>query len=175
MDLHSQVQIKWECWQVQSSVTKGFTWSYGIDYKKIFAPVSKLNKIHDLSSLAVNQDLPLHQLDIKNVFHSSDLEEEVYMEIPLGLETETNINKFYKLKKNHLWYQAISSSLVWSFYQAHKRFRYSWCRSNHPICKTHTWGKNYHYHHLYRWHNPDQRPWARNRQTQEFSWPWFWN
>ena len=58
-----------------------------------------MNKIHDLSSLAVNQDLPLHQLDIKNVFHSSDLEEEVYMEIPLGLETETNINKFYKLKK----------------------------------------------------------------------------
>ncbi|RVX15531.1 Retrovirus-related Pol polyprotein from transposon RE1 [Vitis vinifera] len=58
----------------------------GIDYQETFAPVAKLNTIRILVSLAVNQDLCLQQLDIKNVFLNGDLEEEVYMEIPPGFE-----------------------------------------------------------------------------------------
>lgn len=47
---------------------KGFTQSYGIDYETMFAHVAKLNSIHVLLSLAVNLDLPLHQLDVKSTF-----------------------------------------------------------------------------------------------------------
>jgi len=81
-------------------VAKGFTQSYGIDYQETFAPVAKLNTIRVLLSLAANQSWPLHQPDIKNAFLNGDLEEEVYMEIPLGLETSSNVNRVSRLKKS---------------------------------------------------------------------------
>ncbi|RVW88793.1 Retrovirus-related Pol polyprotein from transposon RE2 [Vitis vinifera] len=49
--------------------------------EKIASGFAKLNTIRVLLSLVVNQDWPLHQLDIKNAFLSGDLEEEVYMAI----------------------------------------------------------------------------------------------
>lgn len=64
-------------------MTKGYTQTYGVDYQEIFSPVAKLNIVRVLLSLAANLDWPLHQFDIKNVFLHSDLEEEVYVDIPL--------------------------------------------------------------------------------------------
>ncbi|XP_039047068.1 uncharacterized mitochondrial protein AtMg00820-like [Hibiscus syriacus] len=49
-------------------VTKGFTYTYGVDYQETFAPVSKLNTIRVILSLVVNKDWILHQLDIKMYF-----------------------------------------------------------------------------------------------------------
>ena len=81
-------------------VAKGFTQSYGIDYEETFAPVAKLNTIQVLPSLAANLDWPLHQPDVKNAFLNGDLAEEVYMEIPLGFETQTTRNKVCKLRRS---------------------------------------------------------------------------
>ena len=81
-------------------VAKGFTQTYGIDYQKTFAPAAKINTIWVLLSLATNLDWPFHQLDVKNAFLNSDLEDEVYMEIPPGFETISDVNKVYKLQKS---------------------------------------------------------------------------
>ncbi|RVW44659.1 Retrovirus-related Pol polyprotein from transposon RE1 [Vitis vinifera] len=81
-------------------VARGFTQSYGIDYQETFAPVTKLNTIRILLSLAVNQDWCLQQLDIKNAFLNGDLEEEVYMEIPPGFEESMAKNQVCKLQKS---------------------------------------------------------------------------
>jgi Reverse transcriptase (RNA-dependent DNA polymerase) len=64
-------------------VTKGFTQTYGIDFQKTFSPVSKLNTIRVLLSLAANLDWPLHQFDVKNAFLHGNLKEE-YMDTPPG-------------------------------------------------------------------------------------------
>ena len=49
-----------------------------------FSPVAKLNTIRVLLFLVVNLDWSLLQIDVKNVFLHSDLEEEIYMDIPHG-------------------------------------------------------------------------------------------
>lgn len=73
-------------------VATRFTQAYGIDYQETFALVAKLNTIRVLLSLAFNLDWSLYQLDVKNAFLNSDLEEEVYMDIPPGVESPATIN-----------------------------------------------------------------------------------
>jgi hypothetical protein len=114
-------------------VAKGFTQSYGIDYHETFAPVAKHNTIRILLSLAANQDWPLHQLDIKNAFLNGDLEEEVYMEIPPGLEISSNYNKVCKLKKSlyglkqspRAWFDRFTKTIVQN--------GYSQCQADHTL------------------------------------------
>ena len=79
-------------------VAKGLTRSYEIDYQEKFAPTTKLNIVRVLPSLVVNQDWPLHQLDVKNAFLNGDLEE-VYMEVPSGLENSSDSQMVCKLRK----------------------------------------------------------------------------
>ena len=52
-----------------------------------------------LLSIAANLDWPLQQLDIKNAFLNSDLEEEVYMDTPPRFEEKFG-SKMCKLKKS---------------------------------------------------------------------------
>jgi Reverse transcriptase (RNA-dependent DNA polymerase) len=49
-------------------VAKGYTQTYGIDYYETFAPVTKMNTIKILLSIAVNNGWNLYQMDVKNVF-----------------------------------------------------------------------------------------------------------
>ena len=54
-------------------VAKGYTQIYGIDYTKTFAPMTKINTVRVLLSLAANLDWPLQQFDVKNVFLHGEL------------------------------------------------------------------------------------------------------
>ncbi|BBN67415.1 transposable element gene [Prunus dulcis] len=54
-------------------VAKGFTHTYGVDYPDTFAPVAKMNTVKVCC-----------QFDVKNAFLHGELEEEVYMSLPLG-------------------------------------------------------------------------------------------
>lgn len=64
-------------------VVKGYAQIYGVDYSDTFSLVHKLTSVC-LIFLAVSQDWPLHQLDIKDTFLHGDLHEEVYMEQQTG-------------------------------------------------------------------------------------------
>ena len=68
-------------------MAKGYTQTHGIDYQETFSPVVKLNTVRVLLSLTANLDWPLHQFDVKNAFLHGDLEEEVYIDMPLGFKT----------------------------------------------------------------------------------------
>ncbi|CAN0870173.1 Retrovirus-related Pol polyprotein from transposon TNT 1-94 [Linum grandiflorum] len=105
-------------------VARGFTQSYGVDYEETFAPVAKLKTIRILLSLAVNQDWPLYQMDIKNAFLNGHLTEEVYMEIPEGVQHNHSRNSVCKLEKSlyglkqspRAWFERFSNTVKSSGY-----------------------------------------------------------
>lgn len=95
--------------------------------------MAKLNTVRVLFSLAINQDWPLYQLDVKNTFLNGDLEEEVYMSIPQGLENKSNNMLLCKLKKSlyglkqspRVWFDRFTRTIIANEYQQ--------CQTDHTL------------------------------------------
>ncbi len=69
-------------------VARGFIQTFGIDYNETFALVAKFVSICCILALAANEDMEIHQMDVKTAFLNGDLEEEIYMEQPKGFTHE---------------------------------------------------------------------------------------
>ncbi|UYV67916.1 hypothetical protein LAZ67_5002493 [Cordylochernes scorpioides] len=67
-------------------VAKGFSQRRGIDYKETFAPVVRYDSVRVLLALATVMDMEIMQFDIKTAFLNGDLDEDIYMQIPEGIE-----------------------------------------------------------------------------------------
>jgi len=80
-------------------VAKGYKQREGIDYGEVFAPVARLETIRLMISLAAQHRWKIYQLDVKSAFLNGFLEEEIYVEQPLGYIEAENDGKVYKLKK----------------------------------------------------------------------------
>ena len=67
-------------------VAQGFTQVKGLNYDQTFIPVVKLSTFCAILTIAVQQNLTIHQMDIKAAYLNGKLKEEIYMEAPPGLE-----------------------------------------------------------------------------------------
>ena len=100
-------------------VARGYTQVYGEDYLDTFAPVAKLHTIRIILSLAVNLEWDLWQMDVKNAFLQGELDDEVYMRPPPGLENLVKPGNVLRLKKAiyglkqspRAWYHKLSTTL----------------------------------------------------------------
>jgi len=106
-------------------VAKGYKQKLGIDYFEVFAPVARLDTIRMLISLSAQNNWKNHQMDVKFAFLNGTLEEEVYVEQPVGYEVEGKEDKVYILKKAlyglkqapMAWYKKIDSYFVHNGFQ----------------------------------------------------------
>ena len=80
-------------------VAKGYTQTEGIDYGETFATVAKFNTVRVFIALQAKCRWDILQFDVKNAFLHGELEEEGYMQLPLGYHLTDNQNQVCRLKK----------------------------------------------------------------------------
>ncbi|GKA84291.1 zinc finger, CCHC-type containing protein [Tanacetum coccineum] len=81
-------------------VIQGFKQKSGIDYFDTYAPVARISTIRLLIAIASIHNLIIHQKDLKTTFLNGELEEEVYMNQPMGFILPGNEKKVCKLVKS---------------------------------------------------------------------------
>jgi hypothetical protein len=80
-------------------VAKVFSQVEGIDYHETFSHVAKMNSIYLVLSLVASHKWEVNQMDVKSAFLHGDLQEEIYMEQPLGY-VQNDSSLVFLLKKS---------------------------------------------------------------------------
>jgi hypothetical protein len=74
-------------------VVKGYAQRHVIDYNEVF------DSVHLLITLAAHEGWEVHHMEVKSAFLNDDLQEEVYVEQPVGFIVAGKEHKVLKLKK----------------------------------------------------------------------------
>ena len=106
-------------------VAKGYNQEEGIDYGETFSPVARLEAARLLLAFACMSGFKLFQMDVKSAFLNGIINEEVYVEQPLGFEDHQHPKHVYKLKKAlyglkqapRQWYERLSNFLLSNGYE----------------------------------------------------------
>lgn len=98
-------------------VVRGFTQRYGVDYTETFSPVVKFSSVRSILAVAASENLILKQFDVKTAFLYGLLNEDIYMEQPIGYNDGTGrvcklFKSLYGLKQSsRCWNQQFSEFL----------------------------------------------------------------
>lgn len=77
-------------------VARGFSQKAGFDYNETYAPVAKLTTLKILLSIANQNDMHIHQMDVKSAFLNGELSEDIYMQLPDGFGQKNMVCKLNK-------------------------------------------------------------------------------
>lgn len=81
-------------------VAQDFSQRAGQDYDETFCPVVRFDSVRSIIAMAVQDDMLMHQIDVKSAFLNGDLEEEVYMKQPEGFVVKGKEHFVCKLKRS---------------------------------------------------------------------------
>ena len=101
-------------------VAKGFTQRYGVDYLETFAPVVKYKSLRILLALVNEKRWIVHQMDVTTAFLYGEIDREIYMIPPDGVDTSKDGRKVWRLDRSlyglkqspRCWNQRIHNFLV---------------------------------------------------------------
>lgn len=79
-------------------VEKGYSQVPGIDFGDIFSLVAKVASTRLLLSIVFSFDFEVEQMDVKTSFLHVDLEEEIYMKLPMSLGIATRMLQLPRLQ-----------------------------------------------------------------------------
>jgi hypothetical protein len=80
-------------------VSRGFSQVEGVDYDETFAPVARYTSIRAVISIAAEMGWKIHQMDVKTTLLNGLIQEEVYIEQPLGFDVHRRESHVCRLKK----------------------------------------------------------------------------
>jgi hypothetical protein len=81
-------------------VVKGYAQQQGGDFDEVFAPMVRQEEVRLLLALAADEGWQVHHMDVKTTFLNGDLQEEVYVQQPLGFIQPGQEHKVLKLSKS---------------------------------------------------------------------------
>ena len=115
-------------------VVKGYLQKFGISYFDVFAPVSTVDGIRVLISLATQRDWGIRQFDVSTAYLNAPIEETLYVEPPPGFEEPDG--KIWLLKKS--LYGAKQSAKNWNDFLAKtlRAYGFTLASSDHYIWTT---------------------------------------
>nr|GEV69994.1 hypothetical protein [Tanacetum cinerariifolium] len=80
-------------------VINGYRQEERIDFKELFAPVTRIEAIQIFIANAASKNMTIYQMDIKTTFLNGELKEEVYVSQPEGFVDPDHPTHVYRLKK----------------------------------------------------------------------------
>ncbi|GAA5827655.1 hypothetical protein JCM3770_001053, partial [Rhodotorula araucariae] len=80
-------------------VAQGYSQRPGVDFRETFAPVAKFTSIRVLLALAARGKMHIHQADVDKAYLHGELDEDLYMRIPEGIDDPTLAGKVLKLDR----------------------------------------------------------------------------
>ena len=83
-------------------VAKGYSQKLGIDYEETFSPTADMTSMRVIMQKAAQEDLILHQMDVKTAYLHAPIDCELYIEQPEGYEkkSQTGEKLVCKLQKS---------------------------------------------------------------------------
>jgi hypothetical protein len=95
-------------------VAKGYSQTKGTDYHETFAPTANMSSIRTVAQIAAQNDLILHQMDVKTAYLNADIDCEIYMEQPEGFEQKGGNDETFVWKLNKSLYGLKQSGRNWN-------------------------------------------------------------
>lgn len=95
-------------------VAKGYTQTHGLDYDLTYSPVIRSETMNLIFSLSTHLKLKLYHLDVKNAYLNGPVEEQIYVQQPIGFQHCDYPNYVCKLNKS--LYGLKQSARNWNIY-----------------------------------------------------------
>ena len=99
-------------------VAKGYSQRERIGYEETFSPVVRFVSIHLILAIVAHLDLEFFQMDVKNAFLNGELDEEIYMDQPIGFEVKEQGRKVCRLKRSIYGLKQASRQWYFKFHKA---------------------------------------------------------
>ena len=95
-------------------MAKGYSQKMGVDYGETFSPTANLTSVRVLMQKAAQENLILHQMDVKTAYLNAPIDCEIYMEQPEGYEVKSSSQEKLVCKLERSLYGLKQSGRNWN-------------------------------------------------------------